>query len=1529
MKTTITPNQIFRNLFRLQRSCWSAVFLLVFLLSASSSWGQIAQRGSATTASSATTNNTTITINKPSGVVAGDVLLFSVVQSETDNDNGGLSSPTLSGWTLVKDQLIRSDGTSNNNNAWFGSIYYRVADGSEGASFTFAMNSRCDMAIGSMVAFSGVACNALKPDGSANGPFDIIPVNFTTANSATATATGVTVATNNSAVIMFAMCNNDRSYSSWSNSQAELFDNITTNGDDASVGAAWLSSVNSGATGNRTVTLSASDRNSAILLVLRRATTLSTSAASATPSLCQNTALTNITHTTVGATGISNSGVSGANGLPVGVSAAWASNTITISGTPTASGTFNYSIPLTGGCNSVNATGTITVTAPPSAGTLSGTQELCPNGTTTLSSSVSGGTWLSDATEVATINSATGVVTGVAAGTATMTYTIIGTGGCANATATRIVTVNSILTTSNATICAGESGSLSVTSSCADLTEQTAGANLPGTGATAGTGTAWSNPTRVTSNDNSNATVSLTAGGTGNSTSTSQLLSATGFGFSIPANAIINGITANIGRFRSNSGNIRDARVQLLKAGSSTGANLAVTGTNWPTSETVAVYGSTTNLWNESWTAADINSSNFGIGISTTQTVSFFLTTRANIDYINLTITYTIPGSLQWYTVSSGGTAIGSGANFNPVGVANSGLANTNTAGTTSYWVECSTAVGGCRAKADFTINPSPTVTVSPDQSICAGSDATISASGATSYEWSNALGTASSVTVSPTTTTTYTVTGTAANGCTNTANTTVTVNPIQLVSVSIEASTTIICPGTSVTFNATATNGGTAPLYQWKVNGINVGSNSVSFTSSTLVNGDVVTCVMTSNANVCLSGSPATSNSIPISVNTPVGITAITPTTNPIAPTQTTTITATGVVGTGALVSWYSGPNQTGTAHGTGLTSNPVGPGTYYAYVTGTCGSAIELSTTISPLASWTGNVNTLWHVTGNWAEGVLPTAATNVVIGDGKVVEISSADAVANTITINGSGTLTVQSGRTVTVTNAINTTSATQFVLENNANLLQGGTTNQNAGPITVKRNSSSIIRLDYTLWSSPVASQGLYAFSKTTLPNRFYRYDTNTNFYTNSVGFNLTNLQYPSPLVAPNGINGTDENNVTFAAGKGYLIRVPWNHPTAPTSWTGNFTGVPNNGTITYTMSDFGAGQRFNLVGNPYPSPISISQFIQDNQANITSSIYFWRKTNGSSSDTYCEWNDEIFTDNSDAQSFDPGDTIRTGQGFFVEGTGAGTALVFNNGQRVNDTANQFFRTSATTTLSNQNVFWLNLTGSNAQFSQTAIAYKSYATNGIDRYDAKRIAPGTISLTSIVEGNNLAIQSKSDFVNTDVVPLSYVVATAGSYSITLDNKNGIFSTGQTIYLRDRLLNVDFNLASGSYTFVSEAGTFDNRFEIVYQTNSLGVTNPIFNESQVVIYKSRSNELSINTGNFVMSSVKIFDISGRLLFEKKDIDASQALLNIGLATEVLLVQITSNDGVVVTKKVLFPRTSLKLDKKIEVKTQLAEDE
>ncbi len=95
-----------------------------------------------------------------------------------------------------------------------------------------------------------------------------------------------------------------------------------------------------------------------------------------------------------------------------------------------------------------------------------------------------------------------------------------------------------------------------------------------------------------------------------------------------------------------------------------------------------------------------------------------------------------------------------------------------------------------------------------------------------------------------------------------------VTVTPSVVASDTITANTTVICTGDPVTFTSVATNGGAAPTYQWQINGSNTGGNASTFTSTTLNNGDVVTCIMTSNAN-CVTGSPDVSNPITITVTT------------------------------------------------------------------------------------------------------------------------------------------------------------------------------------------------------------------------------------------------------------------------------------------------------------------------------------------------------------------------------------------------------------------------------------------------------------------------------------------------------------------------------------------------------------------------------------------------------------------------------------------------------------------------------------
>ncbi len=121
-----------------------------------------------------------------------------------------------------------------------------------------------------------------------------------------------------------------------------------------------------------------------------------------------------------------------------------------------------------------------------------------------------------------------------------------------------------------------------------------------------------------------------------------------------------------------------------------------------------------------------------------------------------------------------------------------------------------------------------------------------------------------------------------------------VTVNQGDSVKVSITASTNNICEGTTVTFTAYPTNPGATPVYQWKVNGINSGTNSINF-SYTPLNNDVVTCVLTSSLTICISNNPATSNSIVMIVNPnlPVGITITALPNPPVCSGTTVTFTA------------------------------------------------------------------------------------------------------------------------------------------------------------------------------------------------------------------------------------------------------------------------------------------------------------------------------------------------------------------------------------------------------------------------------------------------------------------------------------------------------------------------------------------------------------------------------------------------------------------------------------------------------------
>ncbi len=149
--------------------------------------------------------------------------------------------------------------------------------------------------------------------------------------------------------------------------------------------------------------------------------------------------------------------------------------------------------------------------------------------------------------------------------------------------------------------------------------------------------------------------------------------------------------------------------------------------------------------------------------------------------------------------------------------------------------------------------------------SVCAGDSLQLLASaGYSTYKWNT---NASGGFIYAKNAGTYTVEVTAANGCRSLPSTpfTLTVNPILSTSVSITATKTTIVSGDAVTFTAASTNGGSAPDYLWKINAVTSGSGS-TFSTTTLQDGDVVSCVLTSNA-VCARPASVISNTITMKV--------------------------------------------------------------------------------------------------------------------------------------------------------------------------------------------------------------------------------------------------------------------------------------------------------------------------------------------------------------------------------------------------------------------------------------------------------------------------------------------------------------------------------------------------------------------------------------------------------------------------------------------------------------------------------------
>ncbi len=567
-------------------------------------------------------------------------------------------------------------------------------------------------------------------------------------------------------------------------------------------------------------------------------------------------------------------------------------------------------------------------------------------------------------------------------------------------------------------------------------------------------------------------------------------------------------------------------------------------------------------------------------------------------------------------------------------------------------------------------------------------------------------------------------------------------------------------------------------------------------------------------------------------------------------------------------------------------LTDNVSGlmPGvTYYVRLRAfnICGSSSNsgVITVSAPTKTWNGS----------WTPSGTPTNADNIVFVSPYTLTV---DLAGCSCTVNTGITVTIASGKTLTITNGVTTTGG-NLIFENQASLVQINDAAINMGNITYKRISAPMKDKDYTYWSSPVLGQKLNVLSPYTTYQRYYSF--------------VNNAWFQEVVANP------------MIPAKGYIIRIP---PVGSGTHTQavQFVGPANNGKQTFVAEYDNKGTEiYNLIGNPYPSAISADKFLAANSVDVNAplngTLYFWTHNTAISNLYQYSTNDYATYNGTGAVAgsggVSPTGKIAAGQSFFVESKKGGEVKFINDMREIGNN-NQFFRmsTKSKTTAIEKNRIWLNLTNTQGLFKQMLVGYVTGATNDFDSsFDGVSFNGNTfVDFYSVSQDKNLTIQGKAlPFDRQDLVPLGYSSTFSGSFSIAINNFDGLFADNP-VFIEDKVTQVTHNLKNGPYTFSSDIGTFNNRFVLKYSNTTLG-TGDFDKENNQVVVAVRNKEIKINSFVEAIEKVVLYDLLGKQVYEKKDVSSKELqVIHLNVAQQVLIAKITLENGVVVTKKIIF---------------------
>jgi len=455
-------------------------------------------------------------------------------------------------------------------------------------------------------------------------------------------------------------------------------------------------------------------------------------------------------------------------------------------------------------------------------------------------------------------------------------------------------------------------------------------------------------------------------------------------------------------------------------------------------------------------------------------------------------------GTGTWSVIS------GTGGSFGNASANNSTFNGTSGE---SYLLKWTVSDGGCSAGSDLNVvfdqNPS-TANAGVFQTICTSTSTTLTANIPTigSGSWSfisgpnTNLSQLSSLTANNATFTpaggvgTYRLRWTIANSPCNNSVSSVNITVVSSVTPTITISTAsnTVCSGTSVTFTASATGGGAGPLYQWTKNGTNItGANSITYVATAgtnFVNGDIIRCVLTSNAS-CRTATNVTSSGITMTVNP-----LVTPSIVISVPSSTvcsgTSVTFTSSItngGSSPSYQWKKNtiniPSATSSTYTTSslatsdvitcvLTSNAICPS---PSATPTSNS---ITITVNTSGVWLGTTNSNWSTTTNWCGSAVPISSTNVDISTGVPFQPQlSASSLCNNLSLGTGATLTLN-GQNLTVSGAFSgagtivgsTTSSITITGTGNAgtfNMSQASESSKTLSNLTLNRTSSGSVTL----------------------------------------------------------------------------------------------------------------------------------------------------------------------------------------------------------------------------------------------------------------------------------------------------------------------------------------------------------------------------------------------------------------------------------------------------------------------------------